>query len=613
MNRVRRPSGRPPSRWNLPVSQSKMSERLHASTEVAVPDDRPDETPGRDRDGFVEQVTEELAPELQVMRPLGSSAVSTVFLAREPVLRRLVAVKVLSPDLRGDETAQRRFEREAQSAARIAHPNVVTVYRVGRLTNGLPYLVMRYVKGRSLAAELQAEGPVSMQRACSILGDVASAVAAGHRQRVVHRDIKPANILVDSATDDIFVADFGIAAIMASGEEEPERITTVGHLIGDPQYMSPERLLGEAIGERADVYNIGLLGYELLAGRGPFTASSNREWTVAHLNEEPPPLAELEPRVDPRLSDFLLRCLSKNPLHRPDAADAERAVRQMCVHAGAQAPRDGVGAVRMPAGNLSVVAAPARPKDVPPGLLAPDGQDFRFDVLGNTDLASTDGGRVLSVVAQPKRLALLTYLAVNAGKPFKRRDRIVSVFWPDCDDDKARHSLRQALYVLRGSLGSEALVSRGDDEVGVDPDVVWCDAVAFERALEADRPDVAMELYGGTLLPGFYLTDVIEFEHWLDNERNRLERLATEAAWKLATRSERSGEAAAAIHWGRRAMDLSPFEESLLRRLIELQLRLGDRAGALTTYETFARRLRDELEAEPTEQTLELISRVRSG
>ena len=582
-------------------------------------DDRGDGALGRDHDELTEQVRAELAPELQVMRTLGGSVVSHVFLAREPALRRLVAVKVLSPDLLGDETAQRRFEREAQSAARIAHPNVVTVYRVGRLSSGLPYLVMRYVKGRSLAAELQAEGPVSMPRACSILGDVASAVAAGHRQRVVHRDIKPGNILVDGATDEVFVADFGIAAIMASGEEEPERLTTIGHLIGDPQYMSPERLLGEAVGERADVYNIGIVGYELLTGRGPFTASSNREWTEAHLNREPPAVSELEPRVDSRLSDFLLRCLSKNPLHRPDAADAEQAIRRICGGPDAAGPRDGIGAVRVPPGagvsvrDPAVSVPPERPTDVRPGLLGPDGQDFRFDVLGHTDLQTADGDRVLSVVAQPKRLALLTYLAVNAEKPFKRRDRVVSIFWPDDADDRARHSLRQALYVLRGSLKSEALAGRGDDEVGVDPDVVWCDAVAFERALAADRPDVAMELYRGPLLPGFYLTDVIEFEHWLDNERNRLERLATEAAWTLATRSELAGDATAAIHWGRRAMELSPFEESLLRRLVELQLRLGDRAGALTTYDTFARRLRAELEVEPTDQTIELIEQVRAG
>jgi DNA-binding SARP family transcriptional activator len=234
-------------------------------------------------------------------------------------------------------------------------------------------------------------------------------------------------------------------------------------------------------------------------------------------------------------------------------------------------------------------------------------------VLGSLDLVASEGGRVLSIVAQPKRVALLTYLAAGTDAAFKRRDRIASIFWPELEDDKARHALRQAVYVLRGSLGSETIVSRGDDEVGLDGDVFWSDVNAFERALAQDRPDVAMELYRGTLLPGFYLTDAIEFEHWLDNERNRLDRLATEAAWELAADREGEGDWPGAVHWARRAMELAPFEESVLRRLIELHLRAGDRAGALSAYENFARRLREELEAEPTAETLALVERVRSG
>ena len=224
-----------------------------------------------------------------------------------------------------------------------------------------------------------------------------------------------------------------------------------------------------------------------------------------------------------------------------------------------------------------------------------------------------EGSRVLSIVAQPKRVALLAYLAAGADEPFKRRDRIVSVFWPDLDEERGRHALRQAIYVLRGSLGSETIRSRGDDEVGVDPELLWSDVDAFERALAADRPDVAMELYRGQLMAGFYLNDVIEFEHWLDNERNRLERLATEAAWRLAAGRETEGDGAGALHWGRKAAELAPFDESLLRRLMELQLRLGDRAGALNAYENFVRRLREELEAEPTEQTVAVVERIRAG
>ena len=135
---------------------------------------------------------------------------------------------------------------------------------------------------------------------------------------------------------------------------------------------------------------------------------------------------------------------------------------------------------------------------------------------------------------------------------------------------------------------------------------------AFEEAIDCGRPDVAMELYRGVLLPGFYLTDVIEFAHWLDQERLRLQRLATKAACQLSADQERSGDGAAALHWGRRAAEFAPFDESILRRLLELQARSGDRAGALYAFETFARRLSEELEAKPTEETLALVARLQS-
>ncbi|MFW6088257.1 MAG: protein kinase domain-containing protein [Gemmatimonadota bacterium] len=595
-----------------------------------VQTDRDSGSVGRDEDSL-ERVRRELEPDLSVVRRLGRSVVAEVFLAREPALKRLVAIKVLASGLAGDASAIRRFEREAQSAARIAHPNVVTVYRVGRLGDGRPYLVMRYVKGRSLGALLEADGPFDRTRACEVLGDIASAVAAGHRRQVVHRDIKPANVLVEHATGNVIVVDFGIAAILVSGDEEPERITTAGHIVGDPQYMSPERLLGEQPDERSDVYNLGLLGYELLTGRGPFEADSNRAWTEAHLNEQPPPISSIEPGIDPRLESLLLRCLAKNPDHRPNAADFETDVRSICM---TTVRREDVppGLERVAASALAVAPAAspqpsARAEPAPPapetarsaapppapGLLGPESQHYRLDLLGNIDLVNDEGGRVLSVIAQPKRIALLAYLVARVDEPFKRRDRLVSVFWPDLDEEKGRHALRQALYVLRGSLGSEAVVSRGDDEISVPASVLWCDARAFETALAENRPDVAMELYRGPLLPGFYLTDVIEFEHWLDNERLRMERLATEAAWELATAREAERDMPAALHWGRRAVDLAPFDESLLRRLIELYVRVGDRGGALNAYENFARRLRDELEAEPTEQTLALVERIRAG
>ncbi|MEN8145466.1 MAG: protein kinase [Gemmatimonadota bacterium] len=580
---------------------------------------------------FEDRVRQELAPELHLIRALGKSRVAQVYLARDPELTRLVAVKFLAPALASDETAVRRFAREAQSAARIAHPNVVTVYRVGHLNDGLPYLVMRYVKGRSLAAILQSEGPLPAPVACDILGSVASAVAAAHDKRIVHRDVKPANVLVEDTTGNPLVFDFGIAAVLASGDEEPDRITTMGHVIGDPQYMSPERLRGEQATERSDVYNLGILGYELFAGAGPFQANSNREWIEMHLKAEPRRLSEIRACGSADLESLLLRCLAKEPDHRPNADDVAQALMKFhssapkaatetappapsdaaakhtsAASAGASAEAAGIG-VRVP----SAEAPPMPP--TPSGLLAPHGHAFRLDLLGSLDLSATDGGRVLSIVAQPKRVALLAYLAIGADREFKRRDSIIGVFWPDFEDEKARHALRQAVYVLRRSLGASSIVSRGDDDIGVDRAELWCDAVAFEQALAADRPDCAMELYRGQLLPGFYMSGSVEFEHWLDAERLRLERLAADAAWKLAAAREVAGDGPGALHWAQKAQEIQPFDESMVRRLIELRARLGDRAGALHTYEEFARRLKAELEAEPAAETQQLVDSLRSN
>jgi serine/threonine-protein kinase len=565
--------------------------------------------PHPDLDSFVERVRTELEPELQVVRPIGRSPVAVVLLAREPALKRLVAVKVLSPDLLGVTGAVRRFEREAQSAARIAHPNVVTVFRVGQLSDGLPYIAMQYVKGRSLSDVIQSEGRLTGQKAYAMLATVASAARAGHRRHVVHRDLKPSNVLLEANTGRIVVVDFGIAAILPSGEEPPEHITTAGNIVGDPQYMSPERLLGEAADEHSDVYNLALLAYEVLAGRGPFEAGSDMEWTRAHVRGEPAPISTLEPSVDDDLEDLLLRCLAKKPSHRPPAADFEAAMRSRAVtEASGLAHPNYVPAA---AGATEISApAPARVA-APSGLTGPTGQPFRLEVLGRLDLTRDEGGRVLSIVNQPKRSALLAYLALEGGDGVLRRDRVIEVFWPDLEAEQARHALRQSLYVLRGSLGSQAVVSQGDDEISVAPEVVWCDAVAFGAAIAADRPDVAMDLYSGPLLSGFYLEDVIEFEHWVDRQRLRLDRLATEAAWRLAAEREAAGDGRAALHWGRRAASLAPFDESVIRRLLELHARLGDRAGALNAFESFAGRLREELEAEPTEETLAVVERLR--
>lgn len=265
---------------------------------------------------------QELGPELEVVRRLSRGSVAIVYLAREQQLKRLVAIKVLSPKLARDQRARLRFEREAQAAASLSHPNIVAVHRVGRLSNDLPFIVMQYVKGTTMEDRLQAQGALPMDEARRVIADIASAVAAAHRKGIVHRDIRPGNVLYEEESGRALLADFGIAAILASGESpESARLTKTGELVGDPGYMSPEQLMGEELTERSDLYSLGLLGYELAAGCGPYEAGSRREKLTAHVRGEPKRLSELRADADPVMEEVLLRCLAKEPEQRPNASD----------------------------------------------------------------------------------------------------------------------------------------------------------------------------------------------------------------------------------------------------------------------------------------------------
>jgi len=272
----------------------------------------------------LEALQEVLGPDFDIKQKLGRGSVATVYLAKEQALGRLVAVKVLLPGLAREETARRRFEREAKAAASLAHPNVVQVFRFGRLPDETPYLVMRFVKGRTLEDRLAAEGRLPAELARKVLLGVASALAAAHAQGIVHRDVRPANVLWDEERDQALLADFGIAALLATSGEEATRLTKTGQMLGDPRYLSPEQLLDENLTELADMYAFGVLGYELYTGEGPYVAKTNTQWITAHLQGEPRDLRLTRPDVDPQVADLLKRCLNKEPNHRPSAANAAK-------------------------------------------------------------------------------------------------------------------------------------------------------------------------------------------------------------------------------------------------------------------------------------------------
>jgi len=235
---------------------------------------------------------------------------------------------------------------------------------------------------------------------------------------------------------------------------------------------------------------------------------------------------------------------------------------------------------------------------------------FALRAFGALDLTGTPGAEM--VIRQPKRAALLVYLAVARPRGLQRRDRLLGLFWPEHSQEHGRAALRKAVYAIRQALGDDVIGSRGDEELAVDPSRLTSDAVAFDDAIERGRFAYALELYHGHFLDGFF-ADAPGFERWADDERTRYRDEAARAAWSLAERFEREADLTTATRWARKVALLAPSDERAMRRVIQLLDRAGDRAGAVRAYEEFARRLKADLDIEPSRETRDLVARIRSG
>jgi serine/threonine protein kinase len=277
--------------------------------------------------GFDEELRAALLPQLEPLRVLGAGTTAEVILAREPALQRLVAVKVLRAELAADAVARQRFEREAQSAARVLHPNVTAIHSVGRTAAGRPFIVMEYVEGRTLA-DLLASGPLEAERAIEVLGALAAALGAAHDRGVLHRDVRPGNVLIEHRTGRTVLGDFGIAGLLETGAAAATRLTAAGVMLGDVRYNSPEQISGDGAVEQSDVYALGVVAYEVLTGRGPYDARSSAELLAAHMQQIPADLRQLAPALEPRIATLLMRCLAKDPNQRPLARELAAALRE---------------------------------------------------------------------------------------------------------------------------------------------------------------------------------------------------------------------------------------------------------------------------------------------
>jgi eukaryotic-like serine/threonine-protein kinase len=294
-----------------------------------------------------------LADRYVLAEPLGSGGMARVVAATDRLLDRRVAVKLLRADLADEPGVRERLLREARAAASFSHPNAVAVFDVGE-DDGTPFIVMELIAGRTLADRLRAEGALPLAEALRIADEVLAALDAAHRRGLVHRDVKPANVLLPDDGGGARLADFGIAKGL---RQATAGLTATGQVLGTPRYLSPEQASGRPATARSDLYAVGVLCYELLAGAAPFDGEHPLAIALAHRQDEPPPLGARRPDAPAAVVAAVHRALAKDPRDR--FADAA-AMRAALADGAAGAAAD---AATVPIGLDSLLAAPAATTD----------------------------------------------------------------------------------------------------------------------------------------------------------------------------------------------------------------------------------------------------------
>lgn len=322
---------------------------------------------------------ETIAGRYELEGRLGFGGMSTVHLAVDTRLERKVAVKLLAEHLADDPTFVSRFQREAQAAARLVHPNIVQIFDSGRDdATGQYFIVMEYIEGRSCAEILRDEGWVEVPEAVSIIEQSCEGLHYAHRNGVVHRDVKPGNLL-RSRDGEVKLADFGIAKAT-----EQSSITQVGSVLGTAAYLAPEQARGEEAGPRADLYALGVVTYQMISGRLPYEAASLTELALKQQQEEPEPLDGLVAAVNPELAEAVAIALALDPRDRYETARqmgeaVEAAQRGIAPHGRGRRSREATQATSLLAAGEATRMRPAaatavsqrRPRQGPPRTQAP--------------------------------------------------------------------------------------------------------------------------------------------------------------------------------------------------------------------------------------------------
>ncbi|MFM8503875.1 MAG: Stk1 family PASTA domain-containing Ser/Thr kinase [Acidimicrobiaceae bacterium] len=256
----------------------------------------------------------------EIGKRIGRGGMAEIFQARDILLDRPVAMKVLFPEFATDPAFVERFRREAQAAANLNHPNIVAVYDWGKVNNTY-YIAMEYVNGRTLADILKQSGTLTPMQVCDVMSEVASALISAHQNGVIHRDIKPGNILV-STTGQVKVADFGIARALGAGVEQG--LTQTGAVMGTATYFSPEQAQGVSTDQRSDIYSLGVVMYEMLSGTAPFTGENAVAIAYKQVHEYAMPLDQRLASIPPEVAAIVAKCMEKSPADRYSSAEEVR-------------------------------------------------------------------------------------------------------------------------------------------------------------------------------------------------------------------------------------------------------------------------------------------------
>jgi eukaryotic-like serine/threonine-protein kinase len=271
------------------------------------------------------EVPQIIAGRFEVEREIGSGGMGAVYLARHLGLERPVAIKVLKSEFVSDPDVTDRFMREARTMAKLRHPNAAMIFDAGVLPDGRHFIVMEFVEGSTLSEALACEGRFTPERSVRVAGEICDVLGEAHKLGIIHRDLKPSNIMLTEKG--VCVLDFGVAKVLASMTSEvtaTHATTGSGVIVGTPRYMSPEQCMGQRVGAQSDLYSLGVLVYEMLTGRPPFTDPLPSAVLVKQATAAPPPLPRLREDVPRKLTLAVHTLLAKRPQDRPRDAAAAR-------------------------------------------------------------------------------------------------------------------------------------------------------------------------------------------------------------------------------------------------------------------------------------------------